>query len=276
VHPYQQADDEKMLDMIERGQWPGWKSAVTWGKVSDSAKDLVRSMMNPNAKERLTVNACLEHPWIQGNAPKDDLGDIKDALKSYQAKKKMRAAVLGVMATNKMKMGLLSLANQPQTATPTTTPTPTVVTQQPVVEVKITNQPKVQQNTSDYTTLTLKVVSGSGLASKDANGKSDPFCCVWCGPMKFKTKVKPKTLTPVWDETFIFPHSKCHDKVIDIECWDVNVLMRDEFMGEFAVDYKTLPVGETLRKSYKLQSSREKKKKGMVSGEIVLELTKNK
>jgi hypothetical protein len=33
VHPYQQADDEKMLIMIEKGQWPGWKPAQTWAKV---------------------------------------------------------------------------------------------------------------------------------------------------------------------------------------------------------------------------------------------------
>jgi len=270
VHPYQQADDEKMLDMIERGVWPGWKSAVTWAKISDDAKDLVRNMMNPNSKERLTVNACLEHPWIQGNAPKEDLGDIKEALRTYQARKKMKAAVYGVMATNKMKNGLLGLIQLQPTNTQQQ-PTTNTNTNKPTEN--ITNKEQNSSATS-YNNLILKVCAGRDLASKDANGKSDPYCNIWCGAQKFKTKVKAKTLTPVWDETFIIPYAKCQGKILEIECWDVNVLLKDEFMGEFKVVIDTIPIGKTVRDWYKLVSSSNKKKKGLVSGEICLEITK--
>jgi len=276
IHPYQQPDDEKMLDMIERGIWPGWKSAITWSKVSDDAKDLVRKMMNPISKERPTVNVCLEHPWIQGNAPKDDLGDIKEALKSYQAKKKMRAAVLGVIATNKMKQGLLALDTLPSnTASPTPTATSTTAPEK-VSQSKPLTVSKDNKNTK-YDTLTIKIIAGKDLAAKDVNGKSDPYCVLWCGAEKFKTKMKTKTLSPHWDETFQVPYSKCHGKSLDFECWDTNLLMRDEFMGEFSVNVDQIPLGKPDRKWYNLMprsGETKKKKSNVVSGAIEVEFSK--
>jgi len=137
----------------------------------------------------------------------------------------------------------------------------------------------ISTSTSTYSSITLKVCSGRDLASKDANGKSDPYCNIWCGAQKFKTKVKPKTLAPVWDETFTIPFPKtCQAKVsfIEIECWDVNVLLKDEFMGEFKFQIDTIPIGKPHKEWYRLTSNaKDKKKKGVVSGEICLEITKS-
>lgn len=34
--------------------------------VSEEAKDLIRSLLNTNPKERLTVGQTLRHPWMLG------------------------------------------------------------------------------------------------------------------------------------------------------------------------------------------------------------------
>ena len=47
------------------------------------------------------------------------------------------------------------------------------------------------------------VVEAKALLGKDKNGKSDPYAVVYCGSKKKKTKVKKKSLNPVWDETFV-------------------------------------------------------------------------
>ncbi|KAH1032438.1 hypothetical protein J1N35_044612 [Gossypium stocksii] len=53
-------------------------------KVSDNAKDLVKKMLNPDPKQRLTVQDVLEHPWLQNakKAPNVPLGEtVKARLK---------------------------------------------------------------------------------------------------------------------------------------------------------------------------------------------------
>jgi serine/threonine protein kinase len=34
--------------------------------VSEEAKDLIKSLLNINPKERLSVSQTLHHPWMQG------------------------------------------------------------------------------------------------------------------------------------------------------------------------------------------------------------------
>jgi len=266
VHPYQQADDEQMLENIENGVWPGCKRAETWAKISDEAKDVVRGMMNPDAQKRLTNIQCLEHPWWKGNCKGEDLGDIQGALKSYQARKRMKGAILGVMATNKMRNSLTHKLAALSSNTNTTTQTPDIPT--------TTSAPVVLPTTEVFNELVIKVVAGRDLAIKDANGKSDPYLNIWCGSSKNKTKIMKKTLNPEWSETFVIPYSVCVKKTIEIDCWDHDTVGKDEFMGEFKISVDSLPVGETLSKWYTLQASNQRGKKGKVSGEIHLELTK--
>jgi len=261
VHPYQQPDDEEMLQQIENGEWPGWKREATWAKISDEAKDIVRGMMNPDAEKRLTIIQCLEHPWLSGKHREgEDLGDIQQALKSYQARKRMKGAILGVMATNKMKGALSGLMAQLKIEpTPETTPVVTV----PVVTTPV--QPS-------YTQLTIKLLQGRGLEPKDFNGKSDPYLSIWCGATKHKTKVVPKSLDPVWNETLVLSYSASVKKTLEIECWDQDKLSADEFMGELHIQIDSIPVGEVVNQWYALVPS--KKNKGKVSGEIQLEFSK--
>ena len=47
-----------------------------------------------------------------------------------------------------------------------------------------------------------EVLNGRGLASKDINGFSDPYCILKIKEQKFKTEVKKKTLNPSWFEMF--------------------------------------------------------------------------
>jgi len=258
-----------MLSLIERGVWPGWKPMQQWGKISDSAKELVKLMMNPKVSERPSVNKCLEHPWLTGNASNDDLGDIKEALKSYQAKKKLKGAILGVMATNRMKTGLLAAlqnVNVSDNPTPVTTP---------LSNVSQGSNASMSRLSTPFKTLNIHVLQGRELYAKDKNGKSDPYCQIWVGPNKFKTKVKAKTLNPQWEkEDFVVTSEKCGKAaVILLECWDENVVLKDEFMGEFVIKIDDIQMGES-QNWYKLNPSKDRKKKGSVSGEILLGFTK--
>jgi len=92
--------------------------------------------------------------------------------------------------------------------------------------------------------VTLKVVSGRNLASKDSNGLSDPYCEIYLldekgqpnKKSKQKTKVINKNLNPTWDESFNFtapPGGACAG--ILIEMFDKDAIGTDEFMGRIIV-----------------------------------------
>jgi len=222
--------------------------------------------MNPDSGKRLTIIQCLEHPWLKGNCKGDDLGDIQSALKSYQARKRMKGAILGVMATNKMRNSLShKLTQLAQEPVVTTTPKPAVTA---------TTTTTTTSTTPIFTELVVKVCSGRNLAVKDANGKSDPYLNLWCGSSKNKTQIKKKTLDPEWNETFTIPFAVCVKKDLDVECWDYDTVGKDEFMGEFKLSVDSIPINETLSNWYTLEASNVRGKKGKVSGEILLELTK--
>jgi len=105
IHPFQMEDEELMLENIENGQW-NWLGN-NWDKVSAEAKDLITGMLNLSSKDRLNITQCLSHPWFNGKAKETDLNEVKLEIKQYQAKKKFKGAIFGVMATQKMR-GLLA------------------------------------------------------------------------------------------------------------------------------------------------------------------------
>ncbi|KAE8728374.1 Calcium-dependent protein kinase 30 [Hibiscus syriacus] len=72
-----------------------------WPKVSDNAKDLVKKMLNPDPKLRLTAQGVLEHPWIQNakKAPNVSLGEtVKARLKQFSVMNKLKKRALRVIA----------------------------------------------------------------------------------------------------------------------------------------------------------------------------------
>ncbi|KAJ0626304.1 putative protein kinase CAMK-CDPK family [Helianthus annuus] len=72
-----------------------------WPKVSDSAKDLVKKMLNPDPKLRLTAQEVLDHPWIQNakKAPNVSLGEtVKARLKQFSVMNKLKKRALRVIA----------------------------------------------------------------------------------------------------------------------------------------------------------------------------------
>jgi len=91
---------------------------------------------------------------------------------------------------------------------------------------------------------------------------------------RIKLKSKKKTLDPEWNEVFVIPYAVCVKKELDIECWDHDTVGKDEFMGEFKVPVDNIALNKTVSQWYTLEASNVRGKKGKVSGEILLELTK--
>ncbi|KAF6162277.1 hypothetical protein GIB67_008406 [Kingdonia uniflora] len=74
-----------------------------WPKVSEDAKDLVRSMLDPNPYSRLTAQEVIDHTWLQNanTAPDISLGEIVRArIKQFSIMNKFKRRALRVVADN--------------------------------------------------------------------------------------------------------------------------------------------------------------------------------
>ncbi|KAL9250008.1 Calcium-dependent protein kinase 8-like protein [Drosera capensis] len=72
-----------------------------WPNASDNAKDLVRRMLDPDPKRRLTAQEVLEHPWLVNakKAPNVSLGEtVKARLKQFSVMNKLKKKALRVIA----------------------------------------------------------------------------------------------------------------------------------------------------------------------------------
>ncbi|KAF3785281.1 Calcium-dependent protein kinase 8 [Nymphaea thermarum] len=70
-----------------------------WPRVSEKAKDLVRRMLEPDPKLRLTALQVLEHPWVKNTemTPNVPLGETVTArLKQFSAMNKFKKRALRV------------------------------------------------------------------------------------------------------------------------------------------------------------------------------------
>ncbi|KAK7267316.1 hypothetical protein RIF29_19985 [Crotalaria pallida] len=72
-----------------------------WPKVSDNAKDLVKKMLDPDPKSRLSAQEVLAHPWLQNakKAPNVSLGEtVKARLMQFSVMNKLKKRALRVIA----------------------------------------------------------------------------------------------------------------------------------------------------------------------------------
>ncbi|GLT89417.1 hypothetical protein SLE2022_073980 [Rubroshorea leprosula] len=72
-----------------------------WPSISESAKNLVRQMLESDPKRRLTAQQVLEHPWLQNakKAPNVPLGDVvKSRLKQFSMMNRFKRKALRVIA----------------------------------------------------------------------------------------------------------------------------------------------------------------------------------
>lgn len=72
-----------------------------WPRVSDRAKSLVRQMLEPDPRRRMTAQEVLDHPWLQNfkQAPEVSLGEVvRSRLKHFSAMNKLKTKALRVIA----------------------------------------------------------------------------------------------------------------------------------------------------------------------------------
>lgn len=79
-----------------------------WDQVSDDAKDLIKKMLVVDPDKRLTADQAFRHPWFlvgDHELISRNLSTTLDTMKKFNARRKFRGTVKGIMLTNKMARG---------------------------------------------------------------------------------------------------------------------------------------------------------------------------
>ena len=101
--PFIEQNQRELFKKIKKGQYEF--HVEYWGDVSTDAKDLISSLLTTDPRRRLSAVEALNNPWINGSSELlagKDLGANLAEFKKFNAKRKLRHAVLTLIATNKM------------------------------------------------------------------------------------------------------------------------------------------------------------------------------
>lgn len=104
--PFDAEEEDKLFALIRSGR-PAYNLYPSlWKTVSDSAKDLISKLFQPDPKRRLTASQALKHPWLQTQANTAHMGETLVLLSKYNARRKLKAAMQTVRVVTRLsKLG---------------------------------------------------------------------------------------------------------------------------------------------------------------------------
>ena len=120
-HPFDincDRSDEEVAQAIQANPLPPMDDAYV-GHLSDSAKDLIRRLMEPDPSKRLTAYELIHHPWVQGEtATTTKIEDSDKRLSKFQdLRYKLEASVFAVLVNQGHPTLTMSEAKRSNTAT---------------------------------------------------------------------------------------------------------------------------------------------------------------
>jgi calcium-dependent protein kinase len=101
VPPFWAENEKGIFDAILKGEIDF--ESDPWPSISDSAKDLVRKMLTPDPRKRITPAEVLEHPWMKEDGVASDKpinSAVLSRMKNFRAMNKLKQLALKVIAEN--------------------------------------------------------------------------------------------------------------------------------------------------------------------------------
>tara|TARA_B110001452_G_scaffold92528_1_gene76282 strand:+ start:3387 stop:4490 length:1104 start_codon:yes stop_codon:yes gene_type:complete len=103
-HPFDpegQADDPELATRIKAGEWAFGKHTQD---VSDSAREIVRLLLEPSPPSRPTASQLLAHPWLRGAAPTVVLPNSHTNLRAFNQARRILGRVRHRAVTSFVQM----------------------------------------------------------------------------------------------------------------------------------------------------------------------------
>jgi len=100
--PFYEENNAELFAKIKEGKFEF--PSPYWDDISDSAKDLISSLLVVDPASRLNADSILTHPWVKGDGtPRTELINVTEKIRSYNASRRLKKATYLVMAANRFK-----------------------------------------------------------------------------------------------------------------------------------------------------------------------------
>ena len=110
--PFNGSSEEEIMKKIKEGNYDLKK--YPWGIISEEAKDLLKGLLQVNAKKRFSAKQALEHKWFQiektksslnaYNVKNRQLNKLIDNLMKYRSDNVLRCAVIALLVHNSIQL----------------------------------------------------------------------------------------------------------------------------------------------------------------------------
>merc|ERR1711933_415629 len=98
--PFYAETDAEVLAKVRLGNFSF--NATDWKNVSEDAKNLIRTLLKMNPRDRYTAEQALNHVWIKNKAPKATGAKLQDNfvdnLRGFRSQNKLKKAALHIIA----------------------------------------------------------------------------------------------------------------------------------------------------------------------------------
>lgn len=100
-YPFESDSDFELENKILNAEYDF--NGPEWNEISQEARDFITQMLQVDPKNRITIEDALKHPWLSGNAPKVQLGDLREHLKAFNLKQKLKRVANATKTAIKFK-----------------------------------------------------------------------------------------------------------------------------------------------------------------------------
>ncbi|XP_051751684.1 calcium/calmodulin-dependent protein kinase (CaM kinase) II beta 1 isoform X22 [Ctenopharyngodon idella] len=168
--PFWDEDQHKLYQQIKAGAYDF--PSPEWDTVTPEAKNLINQMLTINPAKRITAQEALKHPWVCQRSTVASMmhrQETVECLKKFNARRKLKGAILTTMLVSRNFSAAKSLLNKKADVKPQTNSTKNSIVTSPKG-----NLPSPALESSDSSNATVEDEEMKGKAVDNSSVQSNP------------------------------------------------------------------------------------------------------
>ncbi|XP_056119734.1 calcium/calmodulin-dependent protein kinase (CaM kinase) II beta 1 isoform X20 [Rhinichthys klamathensis goyatoka] len=168
--PFWDEDQHKLYQQIKAGAYDF--PSPEWDTVTPEAKNLINQMLTINPGKRITAQEALKHPWVCQRSTVASMmhrQETVECLKKFNARRKLKGAILTTMLVSRNFSAAKSLLNKKADVKPQTNSTKNSIVTSPKG-----NLPSPALESSDSSNATVEDEEMKGKAVDNSSVQSNP------------------------------------------------------------------------------------------------------